>query len=96
MASPLRVEFKETAKGQFLALERSVQREIRDALALISRHPTKPPFWLDVARVVGQRRGWRLVVEDYRVAYSILGARLLVTDIQPGHVLYRSWGEGRL
>ena len=96
MTLPLRVEYKETAKGQFRALERSVQLEIRDALSLISRHPTKPPFWLNVARVDGQRNGWRLVVMDYRVAYSILGSRLLVTDIQPGHVLYRSWGEGLL
>ena len=93
MASPLRVEFKETARGQFLSLERRVQREIQDALSLISRRPTKPPFWLDAARVEGERNGWRLVVEDYRVAYSVLGTRLLVTDIQPGHVLYRSWGE---
>ncbi len=94
MAPPIRVEYKDTAKGQFLALEKSTQREIRDALSLISRRPDRPPFWLDVARVDGQRNGWRLVVRDYRVAYSVLGNKLLVTDIQPGHVLYRNWGVG--
>lgn len=95
MAPLLRVEFKETARDQFLGLEKALQREVRDALSLISRRPGSPPFWLDVARVKGQREGWRLVIGDFRVAYSVHDARLVVTDIQPGHVLYRSWANSR-
>jgi mRNA-degrading endonuclease RelE of RelBE toxin-antitoxin system len=91
----LHVEYKETGRGQFLTLNSELQREARDALDLIARSPAKPPFWLDVARVTGQRQGWRLVVRDFRVAYSVLGTRLLVTDIQPGHTLYRSWATKR-
>ena len=93
MAPSVRVGFKETAEGQFLSLDPDLQRVIRDDLSLIARDPSRPPFWLDVAQVRAQRNGWRLVVEDYRVAYSVLGGRLLVTDIQPGHVLYRKWGN---
>jgi hypothetical protein len=92
MGPPLRVGFKQTAQIQFLGLETGAQREIQDALDAIARSPESPPFWLDVIPVRGQRNGWRLVIRDLRVAYSMLRKRILVTDIQPGHELYRSWG----
>ena len=94
MGAPVRVGFKETARGQFLALEPGVRREIKDALDAIARSPGRPPFWLDAIPVRGQRSGWRLVIGDLRVAYSVVGKRMLVTDIQPGHELYRRWGKG--
>ena len=93
MDPPLRVGFKETAQGQFISLDPEVQREVKDALDAIARTPTRPPFWLDAIPVRGQRNGWRLVVRDLRIAYSILGKRIVVTDILPGHALYRSWGR---
>jgi mRNA-degrading endonuclease RelE of RelBE toxin-antitoxin system len=88
----LTISYKETARGQFRALGRGLQRRIADALAQVARDPLHPPYWLDVEPIRGMARGWRLSIEGYRTTYRVERTRLVVLDIDLGHEVYRKWG----
>jgi mRNA-degrading endonuclease RelE of RelBE toxin-antitoxin system len=89
---PVAITYKETARAQFLSLERKVQRKFADALSLIARDPLHPPYWLDVEPIRGMTRGWRLSLEGYRATYRVERRKLVVLDLQLGHEVYRKWG----
>ncbi len=82
---PVAISYKETARAQFLGLDRKVQREVADAFSQIARDPLHPAYWLDVEPNRGMTRGWRLSVEGYRATYRVERTNLVVLDLQPGH-----------
>ncbi len=75
-----RVEFRPAAARQMRKIEPHARERIRGAIALLAEDP-RPP----ASRQLRGRPGWRVLVGDYRIIYTIDDGVLVVVVIAIGH-----------
>jgi mRNA interferase RelE/StbE len=78
---PYTIEFTASARREFLALERQVQRRISAKMTELAKDPIPP----SARKYQGADNHWRIRIGDYRVIYRIERSRLVIVIVRVGH-----------
>ncbi len=75
------VEFAASARREFKALERAIQRRVATRIDALANQPFPP----GAKKLQGERDLYRLRVGDYRIIYRVDGKRVTVLILKIGH-----------
>ncbi len=78
-----KVEFKKSASKEFGALSKNIKTKILDALQVLSANPFTEI--LNIKKLKGLEKAYRLRIGEYRLIYSVEAKVLTVVVIKIGH-----------
>ena len=77
------VVFQKSAFKEYGKLNKTIKKKIDEALEILSFHPMTD--LLDIKKMRGIEGFYRIRVGEYRMIYTIVKTRLLITVIRIGH-----------
>ncbi|MFY9674003.1 MAG: type II toxin-antitoxin system RelE/ParE family toxin [Terriglobales bacterium] len=78
---PYAIEFTNSARREFEALDRASQRRIAPRIDALATHP----FPSGAKKLQGERGLFRIRAGDYRIVYQVDGKRITVLILKIGH-----------
>ncbi len=78
-----RVQFRRSARKEFLQLPARIQDKIVEALSFLAENPFTG--LLQIKKLKGREKLYRIRIDDYRLIYVVESFELIVIVIKIGH-----------
>ena len=83
MSKRYSISFVKSARQEFLRLPRAIQDRVLEALSFLAENPFSQ--LLQIKKLKGRDKLFRIRIADYRVVYTVQSEKLIVIIVKVGH-----------